>query len=135
MHAFEALKDNDFGSATHWNRPTGGRMPRVSKYASLQKKVATRRGKPTPPPTRSQTASPTPSQQSKHPSLEHSAKHTSTAEENDAKDEKAIQKIMKSKLPQFSDEKDWEAAIFELKLILARVWPHGTKMKWILQIT
>jgi hypothetical protein len=92
MDAFEALKDNDFGPATYWNRPTGGRMPRVSKYASLQKRGATRRGKPTPPPVRSQTASPTPSQQSKHPSLEHSAKHSSTAEENDAKDEKAIQK-------------------------------------------
>jgi len=46
----------------------------------------------------------------------------------DAKDDKAIQKIMKSKLPTFSDEKDWEAAIFEIKLILARVWPHKEDM-------
>ncbi len=40
------------------------------------------------------------------------------------KDEKAINKLMKGNLPQFSDEKDWEAIIFELKLILARVWSH-----------
>ena len=102
-------------------------MPRVSKYASLKKKVARRKGKPTPPP-RSHTVSPTPSQLSKQSSSAHSAKHTSTAEENDIKDEKAIQKLMKSKLPQFSDENDWEAAIFELKLILDRVWPHKEEM-------
>ena len=109
MEAFAALKEeNDFGPSTYWNRTTGGRRPRVSKYASLQKKVAKRKGKPTPPP-RSQTVSPTPSHLSKPTSSVHSAKHTSTAEENDIKDEKAIQKLMKSKLPQFSDEKDWEA--------------------------
>ena len=100
MQAFEALKEeNDFGAATYWNRPTGGRMPRVSKYASLKNKVANRKGKHTPPPTGSRAASPTLSQHSKPPSLVHSVKHNSTAEENDYKDEKAIQKIMKSKLP------------------------------------
>ena len=129
MEAFEALKDeNDFGPATYWNRPTGGRMPRISKYASLKNKVANRKGKHTPPPTGSRATSPTLSQHSKPITLVHSAKHASTAEENDLKDEKAIQKIMKSKLPQFSDEKDWEAAIFELKLILARVWPHKDEL-------
>ena len=35
---------------------------------------------------------------------------------------------MKSILPQFSNETDWELAIFELKLILARVWPHKDDM-------
>ena len=35
---------------------------------------------------------------------------------------------MKSTLPQFTNETDWELAIFELKLILARVWPHKDKM-------
>jgi hypothetical protein len=35
---------------------------------------------------------------------------------------------MKCKLPQFSDEKDLEAATFELKLILARVWPHKDEL-------
>ena len=120
MEGFEDLKiENDFGPSTYWNRQTGGRMPRVSKYASLKKKVKSRKGKPPPPPT-SRATSPTPSQHSKPPSLVHSAKHTSTAEEYDIKDEKAIQKLMKSKLPQFSDEKDWEVAIFELKLILDR---------------
>jgi hypothetical protein len=129
MEAFEALKeDNDFGPATYWNRPTSGRMPRESKYASLQKRVTRRKGKPTPPPG-SRTISPIPSHLSKHTSLGGSViKHTSTAEENDIKDEKAIQKLMKSKLPLFSDEKDWEAAIFELKLTLDRIWPHKDEM-------
>ena len=129
MEAFEALKDkNDFGPATYWNRPTSGRMPRESKYASLKKKVTRRKGTPTHPP-RSRTISPTPSQLSKRTSLGSSVvKHTSTAEEKDIKDEKAIQKLMKSKLPQFSDENDWKAAIFELKLILDRVWPHKDEM-------
>ena len=91
MEAFEALKeDNDFGPSTYWNRPTGGRMPRASKYASLKKKVIQRKGKPTPPPG-SRTISPTPSHLSKRTSLGGSVvKHTSTAEENDIKDEKAI---------------------------------------------
>jgi hypothetical protein len=55
-------------------------------------------------------------------------KYKSTREENDAKDDKAIKKIMKSTMPKFSDEKDWESAIFELKLVLARVWPHREDM-------
>jgi hypothetical protein len=35
---------------------------------------------------------------------------------------------MKGKLPEFSDEKDWEEAIFELQLVLDRVWPHKDRM-------
>ena len=35
---------------------------------------------------------------------------------------------MKNVLPQFSDESDWEMAIFELTLILERVWPHKDKL-------
>jgi hypothetical protein len=138
MDQFEALKnENDFGPATYWNRPVGTTRKHRSKYANLKTLKANRQNKPTPPQTRSgpalspsisRAASPTPSQQSKHLSLTHSAKRTSTADEMDAKDDKAIQKIMKSKLPTFSDEKDWEAAIFEIKLILARVWPHKEDM-------
>ncbi len=52
-------------------------------------------------------------------------KARSKEKEDDIKDDKAIQKIMKGILPQFSDEKDWEIAIFEHKLVLARV-----EMKW-----
>jgi hypothetical protein len=33
-------------------------------------------------------------------------------------------KLMKSTLPQFSNENDWEMAAFELQLVLDRVWPH-----------
>jgi hypothetical protein len=56
-------------------------------------------------------------------------------EEDDAKDERAIQKVMKGKLPEFSDEKDWESAIFELKLVLARVWPHKDVMDIVEYLT
>ncbi len=40
------------------------------------------------------------------------------------KDDKAMVKLMKSTLPQFSNEHDWEMAAFELTLVLDRVWPH-----------
>jgi hypothetical protein len=49
-------------------------------------------------------------------------------EENDEKDEKAVVKLMKSKLPQFSNEADWEISIFELGLVLDRVWPHKDEL-------
>ena len=45
-------------------------------------------------------------------------------EELDEKDDKALVKLMKSTLPQFSNEHDWEMAAFELILVLDRVWPH-----------
>jgi hypothetical protein len=45
-------------------------------------------------------------------------------EELDKKDDKAMVKLMKSTLPQFSNEHDWEMAGFELTLVLDRVWPH-----------
>jgi hypothetical protein len=45
-------------------------------------------------------------------------------EDFDAKDEKAMVKLMKSTLPHFSNEHDWEMAAFELTLVLDRVWPH-----------
>ncbi len=49
-------------------------------------------------------------------------------EENDEKDEKAIVKLMKSTLPKFSNEADWEMAIFELGLVLDRIWLHKDDM-------
>jgi hypothetical protein len=52
----------------------------------------------------------------------------SKEEENDAKDEKSIVKLMKSTLPKFSNEVDWEMAIFELGLVLDRIWPHHDEM-------
>jgi hypothetical protein len=54
--------------------------------------------------------------------------HKSKEEEDDDKDEKSIAKIMKSKLPQFSNEADWEISIFELGLVLDRVWPHKDQL-------
>ena len=35
---------------------------------------------------------------------------------------------MKCKLPQFSNEADWELAMFELSLVLDRVWPHKDQL-------
>ena len=52
----------------------------------------------------------------------------SQEEENDDKDEKSIVKLMKSTLPTFSNETDWEMAIFELGLVMDRIWPHKDKM-------
>jgi hypothetical protein len=49
-------------------------------------------------------------------------------EENDEKDEKAVVKLMKSKLLQFSNEADWEISIFELGLVLDRLWPHKDEL-------
>jgi hypothetical protein len=40
----------------------------------------------------------------------------SKEEEDDAKDEKSFVKLMKSTMPKFSNEADWEMAIFELCL-------------------
>ena len=51
--------------------------------------------------------------------------------ELDTKDDIAMVKLMKSTLPQFSNEQDWEMAAFELTLVLDRVWPH----KQLLDIT
>jgi hypothetical protein len=44
--------------------------------------------------------------------------------ELDKKDDAAMVKLMKSTLPLFSNEQDWEMASFELALVLDRVWPH-----------
>jgi hypothetical protein len=135
-------------------RPTGARY--VSKYGALKTKTGRLKGISTPPGgTRPRPPSPALSQQSRAPSLQigpssshtpslghfnappqikspqslqHESKTISRTEEDDAKDEKAIQKVMKGKLPEFSDEKDWEAAIFELQLVLDRVWPHKDRM-------
>ena len=49
-------------------------------------------------------------------------------EEDDEKDEKAIVKLMKSTLPKFSNQVDWEVAMFELSLVLDRVWPYKDQM-------
>jgi hypothetical protein len=136
---------NAFGAQTYWNRPVGTRVPRrTSKYASLKARPKrTQSLSPTlsalsqtgsrnpPPPVKSQPPSPTmftTSQASLPPSSLSQAARKSKAEADDAKDEKAIIKIMKSTLPQFTNETDWEIAIFELKLILARVWPHKDVM-------
>jgi hypothetical protein len=52
----------------------------------------------------------------------------SKEEENDEKDEKSIVKLMKSNLPKFSNEVDWEMAVFELGLVLDRIWPHKDEL-------
>jgi hypothetical protein len=54
--------------------------------------------------------------------------HRSKEEDADDIDEKSIVKLMKGKLPQYSNEGDWEISIFELSLVLDRVWPHKTEL-------
>jgi hypothetical protein len=49
-------------------------------------------------------------------------------EERDKKDDKAMAKLMKSILPQFSNEHDWEMGAFELALALDRIWPHKQEL-------
>ena len=143
--------DNEFGAQTYWNRPTGTSRHRTlsSKYASLSlkskakpkakaAKAKTPSRSPSPPSTRikspSRSPSPTPSTTSSVKTVvsPHRSAHTAARkgkeEENDDKDEKSIVKIMKSTLPQFSNEADWEMAIFELGLILDRVWPHADEL-------
>ncbi len=138
--------DNEFGAQTYWNCPTGRQRTLTSKYASLnlkskakpKAKVAKANSSRSPTPTENKrpprSTSPTPSTASSvitvvspHRSA-YAVMHKSKEEENDDKDEKSIFKIMKSKLPQFSNEADWEMAIFELGLILDRVWTHADEL-------
>ena len=79
---------------------------------------------------KSRSPSPTPSHlSSTHTALSQtSSAFKSKENEDDDKDEKSILKIMKCKLPQFSNEADWELAIFELGLVLDRVWPHKDQL-------
>ena len=139
--------DNEFGAQTYWNRPSRGRQGKhVTKYASLNLQPTTKskgEGKvkiqrpsrsPSPKSVKStgsarRSISPALSQSSQSSSVNtvaspsrsaHRVAIKSKEEENDDKDEKSIVKIMKSKLPQFSNESDWEIAIFELGLVLDR---------------
>jgi len=129
--------DNGFGNQTYWNRPTQGRPRRLpSKYPSLQTKALfraktpSRSPSPTPSESPSQSINSTISYHSvpQQPQMSHKQPSKSKEEENDAKDEKSIVKLMKSTLPKFSNEADWEMAIFELGLVLDRVWPHKDEM-------
>jgi hypothetical protein len=142
--------DNEFWAQTYWNRPMKGRQRTLaSKYASLSLKPTTKskatavkvqKSSRSPSPvgfkTKSPPRSPSPSLSNRssvstvvspHRSA-HNVAHKSKEEKNDDKDEKSIFKIMKSKLLQFSNEADWEIAIFELGLVLDRVWPHADEL-------
>ena len=131
--------DNGFGNQTYWNQPLQGRSRRLpTKYPNLKTKLPSKVKTPSRSP--SPTPSDSPSQSStstivspsrsgpQQPPMSHIRPTMSKEEENDAKDEKSIVKLMKSTLPKFSNEADWEMAIFELGLVLDRVWPHKDKM-------
>ncbi len=109
------------------------RLP--SKYPTIKPKGTVKVKSPSRSPSRS--PSPTPSQSPSHasnstivspPRSAPKMPTMSREEENDGKDEKAIVKLMKGTLPKFSSEADWEMAIFELGLILDRIWPHKDEM-------
>ena len=128
---------NSFGAQSYWNRPTKGRQKKLpSKYPAIKSKTKKAKTEATTtPPSRSPspTASQTPSQSSNITIVSPSRSvpqmpQMSKEEENDAKDEKSIVKLMKSTLPKFSNEVDWEMAVFELGLVLDRIWPHRDSM-------
>ncbi len=137
---------NGFGNKTYWNRPTGGRTRKLpTRYPSLKprisnKKQSNRSETATGSRTKSRTPSRSPSPTLSHvslsnvfsradpdastrqrpysrPKVEPLIPPISTDDEKDSKDEKSIVKLMKSTLPQFSNETDWEMAIFELGLM------------------
>ena len=124
--------DNGFGEQTYWNRPMKGRSRKLpSKYPNLTTKGTVKVKTP------SRSPSPTPSQSPSQASISTIVSPSRSApkmptisrdEENDGKDEKSIVKLMKSTLPKFSSEADWEMAVFELGLILDRIWPHKDEM-------
>ncbi len=140
---------NSFGAQSYWNRPTQGRQKqklalkpsfkpsKYIQYPSLQSNIkkAKKEAKTTPPPrSPSPTESQSPSQSSSDITIVSPSRSVPTMpqmskeEENDSKDEKSIAKLMKSTLPKFSNEVDWEMAIFELGLVLDRIWPHRDEM-------
>jgi hypothetical protein len=135
--------DNEFGDQTYWNRPTKGSRRRLpSKYTSFKpKSMAKSTGPAVSAKSPSRSPSPTPSQASSVSTIispsrsAHKAAHKSKEEEDDDKDEKSIVKIMKCKLPQFSNEADWEISIFELGLVLDRVWPHADELDIVCYMT
>ena len=124
--------DNEFGAQTFWNRPPQGRQRRqTSKYLlkPKAKKANVKQSSRSPSPTTSQSLS----QSSKVTIVSPSRSAPkmppkSKEEENDEKDEKSIAKLMKSILPKFSNEVDWEMAVFELGLLLDRIWPHKDEL-------
>ena len=143
----EPSSSNGFGSNTYWNRPTSrGRSNRPSRSLSPAYRAPTdssttrTRGlqRPTSPlPTVPGNDAPTAkgdpsliqssSQGVSHTPFRDMSLHNhmkQRREELDVKDDKAMVKLMKSTLPHFSNEHDWEMAAFELTLVLDRVWPH-----------
>ena len=128
-------ESNGFGEDTYWNKPTQRRSRKLpSKYPSLKPKTGNRAPKPDGETSASRSPSPTPSQTTilfpprmfptRTGQQMQQTTIKSSEEDKDAKDEKSIVKLMKSALPQFSNETDWEMSIFEISLILDRVWPH-----------
>ena len=157
----EPSSSNGFGSNTYWNRPTSGsRSHRPSRSLSPHNRESYSISRPVinqpiSLPTATVPTSNTSSTSNVDVKVQAQQAQTSTylqrspgvsltsradtsqrtmrdmQEELDTKDDKAMVKLMKSTLPQFSNEHDWEMAAFELTLVLDRVWPH----KEVLDIT
>ncbi len=126
MEEEKANRDrNGFGDNAYWNRPTGGKARKVpTKYQlGLKIKASNRSDMTTGPRTKSRSPSPTLSHVSLSkvvsqadpdvfrrpkvsPTKGQPTPPMDTEEERDSKDEKAIVKLMKSTLPQFSNEAD-----------------------------
>ena len=146
------IPPNGFGSATYWNRPTSRSRSSRTRSLSPTNQQQPRSLSPTLTApvikwsTSSTTALPIPSNVTQGtskpvvgftaplpapPSYNMSpfANHLDQLyAERDKKDDKAMAKLMKSILPQFSNEHDWEVAAFELALALDRIWPHKQEL-------
>ena len=120
---------NGFGAQSYWNRPSKGRQRKLTPkfITNTQKAKQTTVNPPSRSPSPTPSQSPFQSSKITIVSPSHSVPKMPTMskeEENDEKDEKSIAKLMKSTLPQFSNEVDWEMAIFELGLSPA-TWKIG----------
>jgi hypothetical protein len=116
---------NGFGEGTYWNKPIQGRTRKFpSKYSSLKPKTGSRVSRPDgtsgpPSPTLSQSSHiGQPVQQTgqyvqpmrrqmRQMNISSPDEDKDALEEKDEKDEKSLEKLMKSTLPQFSNEADW----------------------------
>ncbi len=136
----EPSTSNGFRSSTYWNKPPSRGRNKPSRSLSPASRAFTDNDlkRPISPlPLLSGNVAPTVSRVlSLNLSISHGVSHTPKRdisshthtkqmhEEFDVKDEKAMVKLMKSTLPSFSNEHDWEMAAFELTLVLDRVWSH-----------
>ena len=146
--AQEDIDNNGFGTDTYWNRPPETRRGRTESkgesplQSPLQFSGGESKKEESKSPEKTRSTSPrkgfstmmglnaaSSSSNTTQQQMQSTPMNPKTQqEEDDEKDEKSFLKLVKNVLPQYSDESDWEMAIFEITLILERVWPHKDKL-------